>query len=199
MAKYTPNQNLSGDWVKKAELKSGQTCKIVNETTPKQSSFKDKNDNPIMQDVAKVHFDGQKEPVNCNLNKPTINALIDAFGEESTDWIDKELTVETENVRISGKSSIALYLVPDGYHKIDDEGGYAVIVKKNDVEVVNFELSTAQSKQIQRDASDRSIPINEYIEKIFIRAASNAKAMNEARYRDQNAEAHSAIANDYNQ
>ena len=79
------------------------------------------------------------------------------------------------------------------------QAAITVIIKKNDVEVVNFDLSISQAKQIQRDASDRGIPINEYIEKIFNRAARNAKDMNEARYREQNAETHSAAANEYNQ
>jgi hypothetical protein len=40
------------------------------------------------------------------------------------------LSVETEKVRVAGKSVTALYLIPEGHEKIDDENGYAVIVKQ---------------------------------------------------------------------
>jgi len=129
---YEPTSGLSGGWVKKNELKNGQKAKIKNEAVPRQSNFKDDDGNPQMQDVCKVHFEGQKEPVNCNLNKPTINGLIKAFGKESKDWVDKVLTVEVEKVRIGGKASLALYLVPEGYKKVDDENGYAVILKEGE-------------------------------------------------------------------
>lgn len=152
---YSPSSTVSGGWVNKLELRNGQKCVIVSEATPVVSKFKDeKTGEPLMQDTAKVHFEGQKEPVNCNLNKPTINALIAAFGTESLDWMNQPLTVELEKVRIGGKSSLALYLIPSGFKKMDDDNGFAVIVKtgkttlKSDTDRVNEDLNSEREAEL---------------------------------------------------
>lgn len=128
--KYQKQSSVFGSWVKREDLKSGTACKIVSETVPQASNFKNKDGSPQTQDVCKVRFDGQDESVNVSLNKPTISALVDAFGDESIEWQNKPLTVETEKMKVAGKSVIALYLIPQGYEKIDDDNGYTIIVKK---------------------------------------------------------------------
>lgn len=129
MAIYNRSSGPSGQWVDKKVLKNGQRAKIVSETKPIPGRFKDDEGNFKDQDVAKVRFEGQKESVNVNLNKPTIHALIEAFGEDSNGWQGHYLTVEVEKVRIGGKAVIALYLLPEGYEKADDDNGYAVVRK----------------------------------------------------------------------
>lgn len=149
--KYQAQVN-TGVWVDKAALINGTSAKIVSETRPYPSNFKDKEGNPQTQDVAKVQFEGMPEAVpeavNVGLNKPTINGLISAFGDDSVNWQGMPLTVEVEKMRIAGKAVIALYLIPEGYKKIDDEGGYAVIVRKNMVSGTNVEYpeSTGEPK-----------------------------------------------------
>lgn len=128
--KYTQKQMTTGAWVDKNILTNGQTAKIVSEAKQIESRFKDEDGNLQMQDVAKVHYEGQHEPVNTNLNRATIAGLIEAFGDDSVNWQGHPLVVETEKMRVAGKAVTALYLIPDGFKKIDDENGYAVIVKK---------------------------------------------------------------------
>ena len=130
MAKYTKNVSVSGQWAKASELKSGMRCKIVSETNPIPSQFQNKDGSVKNQDVCQVKFEGLNDVLNVSLNRATLNALIDAFGEESADWMNKVLTVETERVRVAGKAVTAMYLVPEGYEKVDDAQGYAMIVKK---------------------------------------------------------------------
>ncbi len=127
--KYTKQSSVGGAWAKAQDLKPGTKAKIVSETNPTPSSFLDKNGNPKVQDVAKVRFEGVQDVLNVSLNRATINGLVDAFGEDSKDWQNHPLTVETEKVRVAGKAVTALYLVPEGYEKIDDQNGYALIVK----------------------------------------------------------------------
>lgn len=129
--KYTRQVSLGGAWAKASELKSGIKAKIVSETINQPSTFLKPDGSPKTQDVAKVRFEGVTEPLNVSLNRCTINALVDAFGEDSTDWQGHTLTVETEKVRVAGKAVTALYLLPEGYIKTDDENGYAVVVKKD--------------------------------------------------------------------
>lgn len=142
--KYQRQNTTIGAWVKADQIQSGTRAKLVSEVKPQPSSFIDKNGNPKTQDVAKVKFEGAEEALNISLNRATLNGLVDAFGEDSVNWQNKILTVETERVRVSGKAVTALYLIPEGYKKIDDNNGYAVIVKID----VNPELGEANPDDI---------------------------------------------------
>lgn len=133
MAKYTKNVSLGGKWAKGSELVNVQRAKIVSETNPMPSQFLNKDGSTKMQDVCRVQFEGIPEVLNVSLNRATINGLVDAFGEDSQDWQGHYLSVETEKVRVAGKSVIALYLIPEGYEKIDDNNGYAMIVKEGSI------------------------------------------------------------------
>ncbi len=127
--KYNKPNRINGAWAKASELGDVTEAKIVSETIAQESTFLNKDGSKKMQDVAKVQFKGRAEAMNVNLNKATLAGLIDAFGEESKDWQGHVLKVETEKMRVAGKAVTALYLIPDGYHKIDDEAGYAQIIK----------------------------------------------------------------------
>jgi hypothetical protein len=129
MAQYQKTISIQGSWAKASEIESGITAKIVSETNPQPSQFLNKDGSIKTQDVAKVSFKGFPEAMNVSLNRTTINGLVDAFGEDSKNWMNKNLRVETEKVRVAGKAVVALYLIPEGYEKRDDESGYAVIAK----------------------------------------------------------------------
>lgn len=129
--KYQKQQSIGGAWVKGSEVQSGSRCKLMSETSPMQSQFKNEKTGEVkMQDVAKILFSGETEEKNISLNRATINGLIDAFGDDSALWQGQVLTAETEKVRVAGKAVTAVYLVPEGYERVDDENGYTVIVKK---------------------------------------------------------------------
>jgi hypothetical protein len=113
--------NVQGGWVKNSEVVSGSKCKLVSEASPIEGEFG-------MRDVAKIRFQGETgEARNVNLNKPTVNALIDAFGEDSKSWIGHVLTAHTEKVVVAGRRVTALYLIPEGFELSEDSGGYLVI------------------------------------------------------------------------
>lgn len=133
MAKYQKSVSITGNWAKASELVSGSKAKIVSETNPQPSSFQNKDGSPKTQDVCKVQFQGLSEPLNVSLNRATINGLVDAFGEDSAGWQGHNLTVETEKMRVGGKAVTALYLIPEGYEKIDDENGYAMIIREGSI------------------------------------------------------------------
>lgn len=117
----------TGSWVDKSSIVSGTKCKLVSETVPSESVYEGKT---IKNNVAKVRFQGEEgESRNVNVNTPSINALVEAFGEDSKDWIGKLLTAQTEKMLVGGKRVTALYLVPEGYELTEDEGGYLVIRK----------------------------------------------------------------------
>jgi len=128
---YQKNQSVSGAWIKGKDVVSGTKAKLVSETTPVKSQFKDKDGNDKNQDVAKIRFEGKSEVFNISLNRATIEGLIDAFGEDSKVWVNKVLTAQTEKVVVGGKRVVALYLVPDGFIMEEDGDGYMHIVNPN--------------------------------------------------------------------
>lgn len=123
--KYTKSSTVSGAWVKGSEVVSGTKCKLVAETVPSESTYEGK---VIKNNVSKIRFQGEEgEAKNVNVNRPSINALIDAYGEDSKDWIGKLLTAQTEKMLVGGKRVTALYLIPEGFEMKEDENGYIVI------------------------------------------------------------------------
>jgi len=80
--------------------------------------------------VCKVKFEGMGEALKVSLNRCTINALVDAFGEDSRDWQGHKLSLEID--KLPGKK-FPLYLIPEGYERIEDENGYSVIVKEDSI------------------------------------------------------------------
>lgn len=124
---YSKSQGVGGAWVKGSEVVSGTKCKLTTETVPSTSSYEGKT---INNNVAKIRFQGETgEAKNVNVNRPSINALVDAFGEESKDWVGKLLTAQTEKMIVGGKRVTALYLIPEGFELKEDDAGYIVIVK----------------------------------------------------------------------
>src|SRR5438128_2748701 len=103
MALYQKQVQMSGSWVRASEI-TAKKAKIVSETEPMPSSFQDKNGAPKTQDVCKVMFQGNTEPLNVALNRATLNGLVDAFGEDSKAWINQVLDVVTEKMRVAGKA-----------------------------------------------------------------------------------------------
>lgn len=127
MATYKKSVSVSGNWAKANEIASGTKAKIKSETNPIPSQFKNDDGSAKMQNVAKVLFQGSVEPVNMNLNRNTIDGLVEAFGEDSKNWIDKVLTAHTEKMLVSGRRVTGLYLLPEGFEVAEDEGGYMVV------------------------------------------------------------------------
>lgn len=129
---YKKSTTTTGAWAKGSELEDIKVAKIVSETKAQPSNFTNKDGSAKDQDVCKIRFAGKEDVYNISLNKATINGLVDAFGEDSKEWINKELTVETEKVRVAGVARIAIYLIADGYQKVDNDEGFAVIQKIGD-------------------------------------------------------------------
>jgi hypothetical protein len=117
---YNVTESIGGMWVKASEV-TAQRAKLVSEAKPMEGKFGS-------QDVAKIQFEGSTEPLNINLNKTNLLGLVKAFGTDSNNWIGKVLSVEKEQVRVSGRMTTAIYLIPEGFKRINDENGYTKIV-----------------------------------------------------------------------
>lgn len=128
---YNKSNPVSGKWFKAADFEEGTLVKLISETKPTESQFKDERtgQNKI-QDVAKIVVKGNSEAMNIALNRATIDGLVDAFGEDSKSWMNQVLTMEKEKVIVGGKRVNVPYLIPEGYEKVEDETGFMHIVRK---------------------------------------------------------------------
>ncbi len=127
---YKKSNNVFGKFIDKKLLKNGMKAVILNETVSVPSTFTNpKTGEQQNQDLAKIKFEGLEGEYNVALNKPSLEAMIDAFGPDSVNWQGNPLTVEVEKTRVGGKAGISLFLIPEGYKKIDGKEGYAEIVK----------------------------------------------------------------------
>jgi hypothetical protein len=124
--KIETSSGIDGSWVDKKSLKNGDLVKLKTEATWKKSGKEGMPD----QLVAKMRVKGSTEDVNVAINTPTRNALINAYGDDSLNWIDKVLTVQVESGIFAGKRGIMLNLVPEGYVLREDAAGYLQITPK---------------------------------------------------------------------
>ena len=127
--KYSKTSQTTGTWIKGSDLAGITNAKIVSPAESQPSQFMNKDGTTKNQDVCKIRFEGKEGLFNISLNKATINGLIAAFGGESANWVNKVVAVETEKVRVAGVARIAIYLIPEGYEKVDNEEGFAIIQK----------------------------------------------------------------------
>lgn len=145
MAKFNKDSGVGGAWIDKKALRTGDIMKLVTEAqeVPNQQGG--------TQIVAKAKIKGSPdEPKNVSINKPSKNALIDAFGDDSETWVDKLLTVTIEKTLISGKRGLAMYMVPEGFEMGEDDGGYIVIKRIGE--------KTAPSPRTEEEISPDDIP-----------------------------------------
>lgn len=128
---YNKSNPVSGKWFKAGDFEEGTKVKLMSETKPTESQFKDeKTGQNKIQDVAKIVAKGSPEAMNIALNRATIDGLVEAFGEDSKDWMNRVLTMEKEKVLVGGKRVNVPYLIPEGYEKAEDEMGFMHITKK---------------------------------------------------------------------
>lgn len=112
---------MRGAWVDKTKLTNGTVVKILSEAKIEPGQTGE-------QLVAKVKIKGSEdEAKNIAINKPSRKALMEVYGNNTTDWIGKIFTIALERVVIGGKRSIAAYLIPQGYELSEDNGGYLVV------------------------------------------------------------------------
>ncbi len=109
------SKDIGGAWLDTKTVADGTTVKIVAETVRQESSFKDKEGNPKTENITKVQVNGDKESVNMRLNWTTIGGLIEAFGEESTDWMGNALTIKKIRSLVGDTMRDIIYLIPEGF------------------------------------------------------------------------------------
>lgn len=129
MAIYKKRVSL-GNFLKKGEdFKENDILEILDEGKQEEGKFG-------TQDIFMLKTSDEKEG-NVNLNTTSINNLIDAYGEDSKNWIGKKIKVWTLRSNIQGRMILVYYFShPDAV--LNDEGVFELNGKKDgDIPVIN--------------------------------------------------------------
>lgn len=118
-----------------ADLQNGDTIKILDGGVVEQGQFGDQTNFKIQT------RNGEKKQ---SFNQATQNVLHDAFGEESDEWIGKEVKVLLHKTVIAGKKVIIAYFVTVGW-SLDDYGDL---------------VSESQESKTEAEIKEGDIPFN---------------------------------------
>jgi len=122
----------TGAWLDKSTLENGQILTLVTEAIEQEGQSGS-------QIVAKAKIEGQDgEARNVAINGASKNGLIDAFGADSLNWMNKPLTVNVERTTIGGKRAYVLYLIPEGFEMVEDSEGYVAIKRRAEEGASNY-------------------------------------------------------------
>lgn len=92
-----------GEFAKKGvDIKNGDIVTIANEGVQKEGTWG-------LQDIFLVKLTNGQEK-NVNFNQVTMNAVIDAYGEDSINWIGKPVKVWIITQNIAGEFKEVIYL-----------------------------------------------------------------------------------------
>ena len=81
-----------GSYLKAKDAKDEQIIMFLDAGRKEQSDkFKYPDGNPMIMDIFKVEYKGEQK--EFKLNKASRVAMIDAFGDESTNWIGKKAKI----------------------------------------------------------------------------------------------------------
>lgn len=108
----------AGSWVDVDKVQDGSKVKLVSECIRQESKYTNPDGSPKTENVVTARFQGQDAPVNVRLNWTSIYGLIDAFGKDSKEWVDKVLTVKKREVQVGDKIHDTLYYIPDGFELV---------------------------------------------------------------------------------
>lgn len=143
------SSGVGGGWVDKKALKKGDLAKLKTEAT-----WVDGQNGKQL--VAKISIKGGQADVNLAINSPSKDALIDAFGSDSKNWVGKLLTIQAEPGIFAGKRGIMLNLIPEGYVVAEDAAGYITIRAK--VEAPTIVKESRSAKEVEEDINIADLP-----------------------------------------
>lgn len=120
---YARKKSYEYDGTKyEADLKDGDIITILDSGSQVVGEYGE-------QTVFKIKTrNGEK---NFSVNQTTINNLVDAFGDESENYIGKEIKVWVIKAMVSGKLQLVAYLSASNA-EMDEEGRFSLIGGKQD-------------------------------------------------------------------
>lgn len=117
MAIYTKKVSVGAFLIKGEDFKDGDLIEIANEGKPIEGKYG-------VQDVFLIKTANGKEG-NTNFNQTSVNNMVDAFGNNSLNWIGKKVKVWGIMSNVQGKMTKVYYFShPDA--DIDKDGNFMI-------------------------------------------------------------------------
>lgn len=113
--------NEGGNYLKTADTKQGDVIKFLNEGVwAENSKYTYPDGNPRMDFIMRVEHGGAEK--KFRVNKTNRDLLVEAWGNDTADWINKTAKVELIKSMIAGKLQNMIVLHPEGMTKspVDD-------------------------------------------------------------------------------
>lgn len=131
MAIYKKRISVGAFLQKGEDYKDGDIVEILSEGKPIEGKFG-------IQDVFSVKTKAEKEG-NVSFNSTSINNLIDAYGEDSKNWIGKKAKIWAILSNVQGKM-IKVYYFSHPDADLTDDGIFSISgkdsVKKDDIPII---------------------------------------------------------------
>lgn len=147
-----------GDYLTSNDVKEGDILTVTEEPKlrPKEETGFDRDTWGI-----KVQLPNKTEKL-WTLNKTTYNALWDAYGDESTNWVGKKVRISTEKRRVRGEQKTVLYGEPITQPKTQQSLEQPVVVTNEVMQLINKEtlakLPREQQNRILRKLATQLNP-----------------------------------------
>ena len=132
--KYTKKVSVGNFLKKGVDFKGGDTAKIKNEGQQIEGQYG-------TQDVFLIEANGKEG--NVSFNQTSINNLIEAFGEESANWVGKEVKIEMIRQNVQGKITPVYYFLHPST-ELDEESGRFVLPNKKDADLPEIDIDEVE-------------------------------------------------------
>lgn len=110
--KVTKKMSIKGDWAKaKEDINEGDIITISNEGEVITGEYGDRN-------VFKVETKNGERLLS--FNQTSMNNLIDEYGDETNQWVEKKVKVWIIKSMVAGKMRNVIYLTPPNWVETDD-------------------------------------------------------------------------------
>lgn len=94
-------------WIKAADVTNGETVKIISEADWQESTFNGQTQN---QYVGKVLHKGEEK--NFKFTMKSCQNLSQAFGDDSKEWVGKEITLQIKEMEVGGRDVKSIRAFP---------------------------------------------------------------------------------------
>ena len=112
MAKYA--KTIRGNFIKARNVKSGTRFVFLDEVKPIAGKYRDEVGQLKSQNIATIRLEDGTEGL-FRVNLQSIEGLLDAYGDDSLEWVGKSLTLHVEKAMIGNKRFSVGYVIPEGY------------------------------------------------------------------------------------
>lgn len=98
--------------------------------------------------TCKVTCPNNDEKMNVSFNQTSLNYLVDAYGDDSTSWLGKQIRANIVDQNVSGKIRAVVYFTSPTWKKIRENGELKFVPATDAPKVPNREEGEADEDEI---------------------------------------------------